>query len=71
MAENNPTILMGITTVVSQCDASLVSLKIINRQNDYMEIIVNVQVRDIHQLSSLILRLKEVRGTMHVGRFRS
>ena len=71
VAENNPVILMGITTVVSQCGASLVSLKIINRQNDYMEIIVNVQVRDVHQLSSLILRLKEVRGTMHVDRFRS
>ncbi|MBQ5773410.1 MAG: hypothetical protein IIW09_01040, partial [Acetobacter sp.] len=56
---------------VSQCDASLVSLKIINRQNDYMEIIVNVQVRDIHQLSFLVFRLKEVRGTMHVDRFRS
>ncbi|MBO6037331.1 MAG: bifunctional (p)ppGpp synthetase/guanosine-3',5'-bis(diphosphate) 3'-pyrophosphohydrolase, partial [Acetobacter sp.] len=70
VAENNPTVLVGITNIASRYDASLVKVKIINRQNDYMETIVDLQVRDLPQLSSLILGLKGVPGVMQVNRFR-
>ncbi len=72
VAENNSsTILMGITTVAARYNASLIGFKIVNRQNDYMEIIVDLQVRDLSQLSSVMHGLKGTQGIMHVDRSRS
>lgn len=71
VAENDASVLAGITNAISRCDAPMVNLKIVNRQLEYMEIIVDVEVRDLRHLSSVIAGLRAVSGITQADRARS
>lgn len=71
VAENEPSVLAAITNAVSRGDAATVNLKIVNRQLDFMEILVDVEVRDLRHLSSVIAGLRAVSGITQVDRARS
>ncbi|WP_242011268.1 RelA/SpoT family protein [Acetobacter fallax] len=71
IAANEPGTLAAITNTVSRQDGAIVNLKIVNRQLDFMEILVDVEVRDLRHLSSVIGGLRSCEGISQVERARS
>ncbi len=71
IAANEPSVLAAATNAVSRQDASVVNLKIVNRQLDFMEILVDVEVRDLRHLSSVIAGLRSAGGITQVERARA
>lgn len=71
VADNEPSVLATVTNTVSKCDAAMVNLKIVNRQLDFMEILVDVEVRDLRHLSSVIAGLRAASGIVQADRARS
>jgi GTP pyrophosphokinase len=68
IAANEPSVLATLTNVVSRHEGSVVNLKIVNRQLDFMEILVDVEVRDLRHLSSVIAGLRSANGVTQVER---
>lgn len=71
VAENESAVLAAITNTVSKADASVVNLKIVHRQLDFMEILVDVEVRDLRHLSSVIAALRAAQGISQADRARA
>ncbi|WP_086644880.1 bifunctional (p)ppGpp synthetase/guanosine-3',5'-bis(diphosphate) 3'-pyrophosphohydrolase [Acetobacter sp. DsW_063] len=71
IAANEPQVLATVTNAVSKQDGAIVNLKIVNRQLDFMEILVDVEVRDLKHLSGLIGGLRSATGISQVERARS
>ena len=71
IAANEPSALAAVTNALSRHDASVVNLKIVNRQLDFMEILVDVEVRDLRHLSSVIAGLRSAGGITQVERARA
>ncbi len=71
IAANDPGTLATVTNAVSRQDGAIVNLKIINRQLDFMEILVDVEVRDLRHLSGVIGGLRSCEGISQVERARS
>jgi GTP pyrophosphokinase len=68
IAANEPTALAQLTNAVSRHDGSVTNLKITNRQQDFMEILVDVEVKDLRHLSMVIAGLRAVSGFTQVER---
>ncbi len=68
IAANEPSVLAAATNAVSRQEASVVNLKIVNRQLDFMEILVDVEVRDLRHLSTVIAGLRSAGGITQVER---
>ncbi len=68
IAANEPSMLATLTNAVSKHDGTVVNLKIVNRQLDFMEILVDVEVRDLRHLSSVIAGLRGASGITQVER---
>ncbi|WP_419729377.1 RelA/SpoT family protein [Lichenicola sp.] len=68
IAANEPSVLATLTNTASRHDGSVVNLKIVNRQLDFMEILVDVEVRDLRHLSSVIAGLRSAGGITQVER---
>ncbi len=49
----------------------MVNLKIVNRQLDFMEVLVDVEVRDLRHLSTVIAGLRSAGGITQVERARA
>jgi GTP pyrophosphokinase len=62
--------LAGVTNAVSKHEGSITNLKIVNRQQDFFEILIDVEVRDLRHLSNVIAGLRAVSGTTLVERAR-
>ncbi|GAN54262.1 GTP pyrophosphokinase [Tanticharoenia sakaeratensis NBRC 103193] len=71
IAANEPGVLATLTNAVSKHHGSVVNLKIVNRQLDFMEILVDLEVRDLQHLSNMIAGLRAAQGVMQVERARS
>jgi GTP diphosphokinase / guanosine-3',5'-bis(diphosphate) 3'-diphosphatase len=65
---NEPGMLATLTNAVSKHDGSVVNLKITNRQADFMEILIDVEVRDLRHLSTVIAGLRGAAGVTQVER---
>ncbi|MBR0558765.1 RelA/SpoT family protein [Neokomagataea anthophila] len=68
VATNEPTILATLTNVAAKHAGSVVNLRIVNRQLDFMEVLVDLEVRDLRHLSSLIAAFRTAVGVMQVER---
>ena len=68
IAANEPSMLATLTNAVSKHDGTVVNLKIVNRQLDFMEILVDVEVRDLRHLSTVIAGLRGASGITQVER---
>ncbi|NLI26575.1 MAG: bifunctional (p)ppGpp synthetase/guanosine-3',5'-bis(diphosphate) 3'-pyrophosphohydrolase [Acetobacter sp.] len=68
IAANDPGVLATITNVVSRQNGALSELKIVNRQLEFIEIFVDVEVRDLKHLSSVIAALRAASGVSQVER---
>ncbi len=70
IAANTPNALAGLTNAIVKHDGSLMNLKIVNRQQDFFEVLVDVDVRDIGHLSNVIAGLRGAPGITQVERAR-
>jgi len=68
IAANEPTTLGNLTNAVSRQDGGVTNLRIVNRQQDFIEILVDVEVRDLRHLSMVIAGLRAVHGLTQVER---
>ncbi len=58
IAANEQGALADISNVISKQDGAIANLKIVNRQQDFMEVLVDVDVRDTAHLSKVIVGLR-------------
>jgi len=68
VAANEPSVLATLTNAAAKYDGSVVNLKIVNRQLDFMEILVDLEVRDLRHLSSVVAGLRGAAGVSQVER---
>ena len=68
IAANEPATLANLTNAVARQDGAVTNLKIVSRQQDFIEIMVDVDVRDLRHLSMVIAGLRAVSGLTQVER---
>jgi GTP diphosphokinase / guanosine-3',5'-bis(diphosphate) 3'-diphosphatase len=68
IAANEPTSLAEISNAIAKQDGAIVNLKIVNRQQDFMEVLVDADVRDIGHLSKVIVGLRGLKAIKGVER---
>jgi GTP diphosphokinase / guanosine-3',5'-bis(diphosphate) 3'-diphosphatase len=71
IANNDAGALANLTNAIARHDGSVANLKIVNRQQDFMEILVDVEVRDVRHLANVIAGLRAVAGFTQVERAQS
>ncbi len=71
IAANDPAALASLTNAVAKHDGSISNLRIVNRQQDFVEVLIDVEVRDIRHLSTVIAGLRAAAGITEVERARS
>ncbi len=65
---NEPSTLANLANAVAKQEGAISSLKIVSRQEDFMEALVDVDVRDITHLSKVIAGLRGASGVKNVER---
>jgi GTP pyrophosphokinase len=65
---NEPAALANLTNAVAKQEGAITSLKIVNRQSDFIEALVDVDVRDVAHLSKVIAGLRGAVGIRGVER---
>ena len=68
IAGNEPATLANMTNAIAKQDGSVANLKIVSRQRDFMETLVDIDVRDTAHLSKVIAGLRGVSGVQGVER---
>ena len=71
IAANEPSMLATLSNAATKQEGTVINLKIVNRQLDFMEILVDVEVRDLRHLSSVIAGLRGASGITQVERARA
>ena len=70
VAANSPGALAALTNAVSKQDGSITNLKVTSRQQDFFEVLLDVEVRDTRHLATVIAGLRAAGGVMQVERAR-
>ena len=68
IAANEQNALADITNAVAKQDGAIANMKIVNRQQDFMEALIDVDVRDIAHLSKVIVGLRGLKTIKGVER---
>ncbi len=68
IAANEPSVLADLANAVTKHEGALANLRIVNRQQDFVEILVDVEVRDLLHLSKVIAGLRGVNTSKSVER---
>jgi GTP pyrophosphokinase len=68
---NEPGTLANLTNAISKHEGAVANLRIINRQQDFFEALVDVDVRDLRHLSTVIAGLRGAGGITQVERARA
>jgi len=68
ISDNEGPALANLTNAIAKQDGAIANLKIVNRQQDFMEALVDVEVRDVSHLSKVIAGLRGVNGIKGVER---
>ena len=71
IAAHEPGAIASVSNAVYKYEGSVTNLKVVNRQQDFCEILLDVEVRDLRHLSTVIAGLRAVRGVTEVGRARA
>ena len=69
-AVNMPSTLANLTNAVAKHDGAVSNLKITNRQPDFFEVLLDVEVRDLRHLGTVIAGLRAASGVTQVERAR-
>ena len=67
---HEPAMLANVTNAVSKHEGSITNLKIVNKQQDFQEILLDVEVRNLRHLSTVIAALRAAQGVTQVERAR-
>ncbi len=70
IAVNQPSTLASLTNAVAKHEGAVTNLKITNRQQDFFEVVLDVEVRDLRHLSNVIAGLRAASGVTQVERAR-
>jgi len=70
IAHNEAKALASVANAISKQDAAIANVKIVNRQADFFEMLVDVEVRDLRHLSNVIAGLRATEGIHQVERAR-
>ncbi len=70
IAANEPHVLAGLTNAVAKYEGAITNLRVVNRQQDFFEVLVDVDVRDLRHLSTVIAGLRGAAGITQVERAR-
>jgi GTP diphosphokinase / guanosine-3',5'-bis(diphosphate) 3'-diphosphatase len=68
IATNEASSIAEISNAIAKQDGAIVNLKIVNRQQDFMELLVDADVRDIGHLSKVIVGLRGLKSIKGVER---
>ena len=68
IAANEPSSLANLTNAIAKQDGAVANLKIVSRQEDFFEALVDVDVRDVAHLSKVIAGLRGAVGVKGVER---
>jgi GTP pyrophosphokinase len=71
IANNNPTALATLSNAVAKQEGAISNLKIVHRQQDFFEVIVDVEVKDVRHLGQVIAGLRGAAGIAQVERAKS
>ncbi len=71
IAGNDPGLLSTLVNAVAKHEGTVSNLKILNRQQDFMELLIDVEVRDLRHLSNVIAGLRVASGVTQVERSRA
>jgi GTP pyrophosphokinase len=71
IANNLPSSLANLTNAIAKHDGAIANLKIVHRQQDFFEALVDVEVRDTRQLGQVIAGLRGASGIAQVERART
>jgi GTP pyrophosphokinase len=67
---NEPGGLGALTTVIAQNLGNITNLKITNRQQDFFDLLVDVEVTDVRHLTNIIAALRATPAINYVERSR-
>ncbi len=70
IADNAPTAIAEVTNAIAKQDGIIANLRIVNRQADFFEMLVDIEVRDLGHLSRVIAGLRAAGGVHQVERAR-
>jgi GTP pyrophosphokinase len=65
---NDPSALANLTNAIAKQEGAVANLKIVSRQEDFIEALVDVDVRDVAHLSKVIAGLRGAVGIKGVER---
>ncbi|MDE8345913.1 MAG: bifunctional (p)ppGpp synthetase/guanosine-3',5'-bis(diphosphate) 3'-pyrophosphohydrolase [Acidocella sp.] len=68
IATNNPHALASLTTAVAKQEGAIANLKIVHRQQDFFEALLDIEVRDLRHLGQIIAGLRGAVGIAQVER---
>jgi guanosine-3',5'-bis(diphosphate) 3'-pyrophosphohydrolase len=68
ISDNETSALANMTNAIARQEGSVANLKIVNRQQDFMEALIDVDVRDTGHLSKVIAGLRGAGGIKAVER---
>jgi len=68
IASNSPSALATLANAVAKQDGAIANLKVVHRQQDFFEALVDVEVRDVRHLSQVIAGLRGAAGIAQVER---
>ena len=70
IAANAPAALASLTNAVAKHDGAVSNLKVVSRQQDFFEVLLDVEVRDLRHLLTVIAGLRGAPGITQVERAR-
>ena len=70
IANNQNGALAALTNAVAKQDGAITNLKVTNRQQDFFEVLMDVEVRDTRHLANVIAGLRAAGGVTQVERAR-
>jgi GTP pyrophosphokinase len=70
IATNSPAALATVANAIAKHEGAVANLRVVNRQADFSEMLVDVEVRDVRHLTSVIAGLRASAGVHQVERAR-
>ncbi len=71
IAQNGPATLATVANAVAKHEGAIANLRVVNRQADFFELLVDVEVRDVRHLATVIAGLRASTGVHQVERARA
>jgi GTP pyrophosphokinase len=68
ISNNSPAALASIANAVAKQDGAIANLKVVHRQQDFFEALVDVEVKDVRHLGQVIAGLRGAAGIAQVER---